>query len=73
MAGAIILKGISIALCLQGRNKAPSGHQLQEAEEEETSEEGSILNPDGYSIYSVVKIRDLKQGCAKSRSKSKKK
>jgi hypothetical protein len=42
MTGAIILKAISIALNHQGRNKAPSGHQLQEAEEEEASEEGSI-------------------------------
>ena len=47
-----------------------TGHQLQEAEGEEASEEGSALNPGDCSVYSVGRIRDTQQGRAKSRSKS---
>jgi hypothetical protein len=73
MIGAIILKGISTALRHQEHNKAPSGHQLQEVEEEEALVEDSSLNREGCFAYSVEKIRDIQQGRAKSRSKSKKK
>jgi hypothetical protein len=66
------LKDISEASSLQGRNKVLTGHQLQEVEEEEASEEGSALNLGGCSIYSVGKIRDTQQGRAKSQSRSKK-
>jgi hypothetical protein len=66
MTGAIILKGISIALSHQGHNKAPSGHQLQEEEEEEALVEGSTLNREGCFVYSVEKIRDIQQGRAMS-------
>jgi hypothetical protein len=59
------LKTISKAPSLQGCNKAPSDHQLQEAEEEEASEEDSIPNPEGCSIYSMGKIRDTQKGHAK--------
>jgi hypothetical protein len=65
------LKGISKAPSLQGRNKVLTGHQLQEAEEEEASEEGSSPNPGGCSICSVGRIKDIQQRRAKSRSKSK--
>jgi hypothetical protein len=41
------------------------------AEEEEASGEGSSPNPGGCSVYSVERVRDIQQGCAKSRSKSK--
>ena len=67
------LKAISKAPSLQGHNKVLIGHQLQEVEEEEASEEGLVPNPEGCSIYSVGKIRDTQQGCAKSRSRRKKK
>ena len=66
------LKDTSKVPSLQGRNKVLSGHQLQEAEEEEASEEGLVPYLEGCSIYSVGKIRDTQQGCAKSRSRSKK-
>jgi molybdopterin synthase catalytic subunit len=72
MTEEITLKATSKAPSLQGRNKAPSDHQLQEAEEEEASEEGSIPNPEGCSVYFVGKIRDIQQGRARSRSRSKK-
>jgi hypothetical protein len=63
MTGVIILKGISIALSHQGRNKAHSDHQLQEAEEEEASK---VPNLEGCSVFSMGNIRDIKQGCVKS-------
>jgi hypothetical protein len=67
-----MLKAISKAPSLQGRNKAPIDHHLQEAEEEEALEEGSIPNLEGCSNYCAGKIRDIQQRRAKSRSKSKK-
>jgi hypothetical protein len=69
--GETTLKAINKAPNLQGHNKVLTGHQLQEAEEEEASEKGSIPNPEGCSVYSVGKIRDIQQGRAKSRSRSK--
>jgi hypothetical protein len=71
MTGKTTLKATSKAPNLQGCNKALTGHQLQGAEEEEASEEGSAPNPEGCSVYSVGKIRGIQQGRAKSRSKSK--
>ena len=59
------LKAINKAPSLQGRNKVLSDHQLQEVEEEEASEEGSVPNPEGCSVYSVAKIRDTQKGHAK--------
>jgi hypothetical protein len=67
------LKAIRKAPSLQGRNKVLTGHQLHEAEAEEGSEEGSTLNLEGCFVYSVGRIRDIQQGCTKSRSRSKKK
>jgi hypothetical protein len=72
MTGEIILRGISTTLSYWGHNKAPSGHQLQEAEEEEALMEGLALNREGCFAYSAEKIRDIQQGHAKSGSKSKK-
>jgi hypothetical protein len=66
------LKGTSKALSLQERNKVLIGHQLQEAEGEEASEEGSAPNPGGCSVYSAWRIKYIQQGRAKSRFKSKK-
>jgi hypothetical protein len=51
-----MLKGISKAPSLQGHNKVLTGHQLQEAEEEEASEEGSAPNLGGCSVYSTGSI-----------------
>jgi hypothetical protein len=66
MIGQNTLKETSKAPNLQGCNKALTGHQLQGVEDEEASEEGSTPNPEGCSVYSVGKIRDIQQGCAKS-------
>jgi hypothetical protein len=66
-------KAINKAPNHQGRNKVPTGHQLQEAEEEEASVEDSTPNQEGCFVYSVEKIRDIQQGHAKSRSRSRKK
>jgi hypothetical protein len=71
--GETMLRAISKAPSLQGRSKVLTGHQLQEAEEEEASEEGSVPNTKGCSVYSVGKIRDTQQGRDNSRSRSKKK
>jgi hypothetical protein len=71
--GEIILKGISTVPNHQEHNKAPSGHQLQEAEEVEALEEDSAPNQEGCFAYSVGKIRGIQQGHAKSRYRSKKK
>jgi hypothetical protein len=67
------LKDISKAPSLQERNKVLTGHQLQEVEEEETSEKSLALNPEGCSVYFAGKIKDIQQGCVKSWSRSKKK
>jgi hypothetical protein len=49
--GEIILKGISTAPNHQEHNKAPSGHQPQEAEEVEASEEDSARNQEGFCLF----------------------
>jgi hypothetical protein len=72
MIGEIILKVISTSLSHEGHNKAPLDHQLQEAEEEEASVEGSTPNQEGCFVYSMEKIKDIQQGRAKSRSRNKK-
>jgi hypothetical protein len=66
------LKVINSAPNFQGHNKALTGHQLQEAEEAEASKEGSTPSPGDCSIYFAVRIKDIQQGRAKSRSRSKK-
>jgi hypothetical protein len=47
------LKAANKAHNLYECNKPFTGHQLQEAEEEEASEEGSALNPGDCSAYSM--------------------
>jgi hypothetical protein len=58
--GEIILKGISTTPNHQGHNKAPSGHQLQEVDGGEASEEDMVISPGDCSAYSVGKIRDTR-------------
>jgi hypothetical protein len=60
------LKDTSKVPSLQGRNKVLTGHQLQEAEEEEASEGDLALNPEGYSVCFAGRIKDIQQGRAKS-------
>jgi fatty acid-binding protein DegV len=45
--GEVILKGINTTLNHEEHNKAPSGHQPQEAEEEEALEEDLARNQEG--------------------------
>jgi hypothetical protein len=47
-------------------SKLPIGHQPQEAEEGEASEEGLALSLGDCFAYSVERIRDTQQGRAKS-------
>jgi hypothetical protein len=69
----IILKSINTTLNHQGHNKAPLGHQIQEAEEVEASVEDLAPKQEGCFAYSVEKIRGIQRGHAKSRYRSKNK
>jgi hypothetical protein len=71
MTEEINLKGSNTAPSLQGHNKAPSGHQPQEAEAAEASEEDTKISPEDYIAYSAVKTRATPQEHAKSQSRSK--
>jgi hypothetical protein len=70
MPGQTTPKAASKAHNLRDCSKPLTGHQLQEAEGEEASEEGLALNLEDCSAYSVGRIRDTQQGHAMSRSKS---
>jgi hypothetical protein len=62
----IKLKGISTSLNHQEHKKAPSGHQHQEVEEGEASEEDSACNQEGCFAYFVEKRRGIQLGHARS-------
>jgi hypothetical protein len=66
MTEEVSLKGHNTAPNLQGNNKALSGHQPQGAEAAGASEEDMEIGPEGYIVYSVVKIRATPQERAKS-------
>jgi hypothetical protein len=70
MTGQIILRVANKAHNLSECSKPLTGHQPQEAEGGEASEEGLALSPGDCSAFSVGRIRDTQQGHAKSRSKS---
>jgi hypothetical protein len=55
MTGEAKPKGNSIAPNRQEHNKVPSGHQLQEAEGAEASEEDMEISPGGCFVCSVAK------------------
>jgi hypothetical protein len=63
-------KGSSTAPNHQGHNKVPSGHQLQEAEWVEASEEDMEINSENYFVCSAAKTKGIPQERAKLRSKS---
>jgi hypothetical protein len=50
-------KDNNIAPSHQGHNKAPSGHQPQEAEGVEASKEDTEISPEGRIAYSAMKTR----------------
>jgi hypothetical protein len=66
-------KGNSIAPNHQGHNKVPLGHQLQEAEGAEASEEDTEISPKDCFVCSAAKTKATPQERAKSRFRSRKK
>jgi hypothetical protein len=72
MTEEVNLKGSNTAPSLQGHNKAPSGHQPQEAEAAEASEEGTEISPEYYFACSTTKIKATPQEHAKSQFRNKK-
>jgi hypothetical protein len=71
MTEKVNLKGSNTAPSLQGHNKASSGHQPQEADAAEASEEDTEISPEDYIAYSAVKTRATPQEHAKSQFISK--
>jgi hypothetical protein len=65
------LKGHNTTPNLQGNNKALLGHQSQGAEAAGALEEDMEISPEGYIVYSMVKIRSTPQEHAKSLYRSK--
>jgi hypothetical protein len=65
-------KGNNIAPSHQGHNKAPSGHQPQEVEGVEASQEDTEITPEDYIAYSTVKTKATPQEHAKSQFRNKK-
>jgi hypothetical protein len=65
------LKGHNTAPNLQGNNKALSGHQSQGAEVAGASEEDTKISPEGYIVYSMVKIRSTPQNMPSHNSEAK--
>jgi hypothetical protein len=66
------LKGSNTAPSLQGHNKAPLGHQPQEAEAAEASEEDTEISPEDCFACSAAKIKATPQEHAKSQFRNKK-
>jgi hypothetical protein len=66
MTGQITPRAANKAHNLRECNKPLTGHQPQELEGGEASEEGLALGPRNCSTYSVGRIRDTQQGRAKS-------
>jgi hypothetical protein len=73
MTGPIIPRAANKAHSPRECSKPPTNHQPREAEGGGTLEEGLVLNLGDCSAYSVERIRDTRQGRAKSRSKSRRK
>jgi hypothetical protein len=65
-------KGNNTALSHQGHNKAPSGHQPQEAEGAEALEADTENSPEDYFAYSAVKTKATTKEHAKLQFRNKK-
>jgi hypothetical protein len=72
MIEEVNLKGSNTAPSLQGHNKAPLGHQPQEAEAAEASKEDTEINPEDCFACSTAKIKATPQEHAKSQFRNKK-
>ena len=66
-------KGHNVPHKLRGNSKAPSDHQLQEAEVSGASEEDLAINREESFAYSVVRTRAILPGCVMLPSRSKRK
>jgi hypothetical protein len=66
LAQVMIGKVNSTALNHQGRNKVPSGHQFQEAEGAEASEEDKEISLGDCFVCSTAKTKATPQECAMS-------
>jgi hypothetical protein len=73
MTGKTKPKGSSIAPNHQGHNNVLSGHQLQEAEGAEASEEDMEISPGSCFVCSAVKTKGIPQGRVKLRFRNIKK
>jgi hypothetical protein len=66
MKGPTMLKAVIIAHNLRACSKLLTDHQLQEVEEEEASvEEGSVINPESCTAFSVARTRATQRGRAR--------
>jgi hypothetical protein len=72
MIEEVNLKGNNTTPSHQGHNKAPSGHQPQEAEGAEASVEDTEISLEDYFAYFAVKTKATPQEHAKSQFRSKK-
>jgi hypothetical protein len=72
MIGEANPKGNITAPNRQGRKKVPLGHQLQEVEGAEASEEDTEINPGDCFVCSAAKTKATPQERAKSRFRSRK-
>jgi hypothetical protein len=68
-----ILKGSRTTLNQQRYTRVLLDHQSQEAEEEEASEGDTTLSQEGYSSYSMERIRGTQQELAKLKFKGRRK
>jgi hypothetical protein len=66
MIGEANPKGNSTTPNHQGHNRVPSGHQLQEAEGAEASEEDTETSPGDYFVCSAAKTKATPQERARS-------
>ena len=66
-------KGHNAPRRLPDNSKAPSDHQLEEAEAPGASEEDSAINQDESFAYSAVRTKAILPGCAMSLFRSKRK
>jgi hypothetical protein len=66
-------KGHNVPHRLRGNSKAPSDHQLQEAEAPGALEEDLAINQEESFAYSAVRTKDILPGCAMLLFRSKRK
>ena len=66
-------KGHNVPHRLRGNSKAPSDHQLQEAEAPGASEEDLAINREESFAYSAVRTKAILPGCAMLLYRSKRK